>query len=617
MVSYRKTIVLGLDGLEPRLTEAMLERGELPHLARLRTSGGYARVATTCPAQTPVAWSTFATGTNPGGHGIFDFIGREPGSYLPNLALNRYERKNSFTAPRAVNLRRGTPLWDFLSQAGITSTVLRCPCTYPPDTLRGRLLAGMGVPDLRGGLGTPTFFTTNPDARQGESEQLVRLEGGGGRPLSTALPGPRTARAGGHASLTLTITTDPAGDRVLIRSEGEPRELAVSRGKWSDWLRVRFKLGLLQSTHGLVRFHLVALAPHLELYASPVNFAPDAPMFPMSSPPEYAGQLAQAIGPFHTAGMVEDHTGLNNGRFGEEAFLDQCETVMREREAMLHHELARLDQGFLFCLFDTPDRIQHMFWRFREADHPARRESATADMSRVIEDHYRRCDAVVGRVLEQADERTLLVVLSDHGFGSFRRGVHLNTWLHDEGYLALRPGVQPGEEAGDFFGAVDWGRTRAYALGLGSIYLNMRGREPEGKVEATQARALAAEIAQRLTGLHDRERGHVAVRGVALRDEVYSGPCAADAPDLVVRFGQGYRASWGTALGGVPAGRFEDNTKRWSGDHIVDPELVPGVLFMNRPFDGAAARLLDLAPTVLASHGVPKGPAMEGRSLLR
>jgi predicted AlkP superfamily phosphohydrolase/phosphomutase len=209
-----------------------------------------------------------------------------------------------------------------------------------------------------------------------------------------------------------------------------------------------------------------------------------------------------------------------------------------------------------------------------------------------------------------------VVVLSDHGFTSFQRGVHLNTWLHDHGFLALAPGVRPGDDAGDLLRHVDWGRTQAYALGLGSVYLNVRGREAQGIVAAADAGRVGREIAAGLTGLRDEARGRVAVRGVSAREDVYRGPYAGEAPDLVVRFAPGYRVSWATALGGVPSGHVEDNVKRWGGDHIVDPTLVPGVLFMNRPFDGADAGLVDLAPTILAALGVPKGGAMEGASLL-
>jgi predicted AlkP superfamily phosphohydrolase/phosphomutase len=611
----KKVMVIGLDGLEPKLVEPMLRRGELPHLARLEGQGGFSRVRTTVPAQTPVAWSTFATGTNPGGHGIFDFIRRDPATYLPDLALSRYEQKNAFLPPKAVNLRRGQAVWDVLSAAGVPSIVLRCPCTYPPDSIKGRMLSGMGVPDVRGGLGTSTFYTSAEGVQALESETVLRLERKGDG-FRTHLIGPRNTKTGDDARFELTITVDAAAGRITIRSDGQPSGLEVRQGQWSDWLKVKFKMGLLQSVSALVRFHLVSLEPVFELYASPVNFDAHAPMFPISAPWDYAGQLAREVGTFYTTGMVEDHTGLSNGRFGEAAYLDQCEVVLAERERMMLYELARFREGLFFCLFDTPDRVQHMFWRFREADHPAMNGGGGEEFGRVIEDHYRRCDAIVGRVLEHVDGDTLLIVLSDHGFNSFRRGVHLNSWLHEQGYLALKSGVEPGEEAGEFLRQVDWGRTRAYALGLGSIYLNVQGREAAGVVEASESAALARELSARLTGLRDPATGAVAVRGVATREAVYSGAYAAESPDAVALFGDGYRVSWATALGGIPRGLVEDNVKRWSGDHIVDPALVPGVLFMNRGFAADEARLIDLAPTILAALGVPKGAAMEGRALL-
>jgi predicted AlkP superfamily phosphohydrolase/phosphomutase len=619
-----RVIVLGLDGLEPRLVEPMLSAGELPALARLRAAGGYARVATTYPAQTPVAWSTFATGVNPGGHGIFDFLRRDPATYLPDLALNRYEQKNPFVPPKAVNLRRGEPLWELLARAGVPAAVIRCPCTYPPDPVSGRLLAGLGVPDLRGGLGTPTYFTTDARVEAGESERVVRVSVEGNR-VRTRLTGPRLPR-GGDATVELDVEVDRAGRRAVVRAAGaEPVD--IREGEWSGWRKVKFKLGLLQSAAGAVRFFLPAGTTEFALYASPVNFAADAPPFPISAPWDYAGELERRIGGYYTAGMVEDHTGLMNGRIDEAAFLAQCEGVMREREAMLEVELARCERGFLFCLFDTPDRIQHMFWRFREPDHPANRARGGAggggggrdrDYARVIEEHYRRCDAVVARVLAEADDRTLVIGLSDHGFTSFRRGVHLNGWLHAQGLLALKPGAHPGEA--ELFRDVDWGRTRAYALGLGGIYLNRRGREREGILSADEAAATGRAIREGLTGLADPGNGRVAVRGVKLREEIYRGPCADEAPDLLVLFEEGWRASWTTALGGMGTALFEDNTRRWGGDHIVDPALVPGVLFMSRAFrsggGGGAPDFRDLAPTILAALGVPKGAAMEGSDLL-
>jgi predicted AlkP superfamily phosphohydrolase/phosphomutase len=615
MSRFRKVIVVGLDGLEPSLVRRLMDAGELPNLARLRSMGTFTTMATTLPAQTPVAFSTFATGTNPGGHGIFDFIRRDPRTYLPDLALNRYEQKNAFVPPKVVNLRRGTPLWDLLSRAGISSAILRCPCTYGPDELRGRMLSGMGVPDLRGGLGTSTFYTTAENVRPQEAENVVHLTRAAGS-IRTHLIGPRNPKTRDDVRLDLSIDVPADQEQVILHSSGQPKSLVVRRGQWSEWLRVKFKLGLLQSVRGMVRFLLVRTEPHLELYASPVNFDPESPLFPISSPAEYARELAERVGLFHTTGMVEDHGGLNNGRFDEHAYLAQCDQVWRERERMLLDELARQKEGLVFCLFDTPDRVQHMFWRFGEPEHPANFGRPSPEFAQVIADTYRRGDEVLGNAMAHVDDRTLLVAMSDHGFNSFQRGVHLNTWLLDNGLLALKPGAEPGDEAGEMLRHVDWSRTKAYALGLGSVYLNLAGREASGIVTAQEAPQVEAAIRAGLESLRDPDRGTPAVRGVRTRRELYHGPYAAESPDLVVQFAAGYRVSWSAAMGGVARGHFEDNTRRWSGDHIIDPALVPGVLAMNRPFRGDAARLVDLAPTILAALGVAQGSAMEGENLL-
>jgi predicted AlkP superfamily phosphohydrolase/phosphomutase len=616
--AIKKVIVIGLDGLEPGIVSRLLQAGQLPNLARLAEQGGFTRVATTRPAQTPVAWSTFATGTNPGGHGIFDFLRRNPKSYMPELALNRYEQKNIFLPPKAVNLRRGKPVWELLAAAGVKSTVLRCPCTYPPDSVRGQLLSGMGVPDVRGGLGTSTFYSTSDGVKPRESENVVRPLLAGDRRFSTHLIGQRNPKDGSDLRVEVTLQVDPEGRRVLLQSEGTPRELEIRQGCWSDWLRVKFKIGLLQSVRGIVRFYLIGCEPELALYASPVNFDPHSPLFPISEPLEFASELAGRIGLYYTTGMVEDHTGLNNERISEEAYLDQCAIAWREREAMMLDALGSHKDGLFYCLFDTPDRIQHLFWRFGEPDHPANRGKAPdSEFASVIDDCYRHCDAIVGKALEFQDSETLVIALSDHGFTSFQRGVNLNTWLYDNGFLALKEGIQPGEAAGDLLRQVDWGRTRAYALGLSGIYLNVKGREDQGIVPPDDAETVKADLSRGLTGLVDVERqGALAIRRAQPREAVYSGPYVTEAPDVLVDFAAGYRVSWSSSMGGIAEGQIENNVKKWSGDHIVDPQQVPGVLFMNRAFRENGARLLDLAPTILAALGVPKGPAMEGESLL-
>ncbi|WP_435017640.1 alkaline phosphatase family protein [Tundrisphaera sp. TA3] len=611
-------IVIGLDGLEPGIVGPLLEAGDLPHLRRVREQGGSGRVATTSPAQTPVAWSTFATGVNPGGHGIFDFLRRDPKTYRPDIALSRYVQANAFMPPKAVNLRGGTPVWDRLGDKGLHSSIIRCPATYPPDKVRGRMLSGMGVPDLRGGFGTATVYSSAPDAVAREGEQLVRLASDRGT-IATEIIGPRNPKDRSDLRLPISVDVDHDGRKVTIRSTGSPERLEVREGAWSDWLKVAFKSGPLRTTRAIVRFYLTRVGPTLELYASPVNFDPASPAFPISSPAAFSGELAEEIGPYHTTGMVEDHAGLNNGRFDERGFLDQCDTAWREREAMMVSELECFEEGMFYCLFDTPDRVQHMLWRHREPDHPANSPDSPADpaLAEVLLDQYRRADRMLGLALQHADDQTLVIALSDHGFGTYRRGVNLNTWLHEKGLLALKPGLKPGEGAGDLLMGVDWEKTSAYSLGLGGIYVNLRGREGKGIVDPSEAEALKAKIAGALGGLADPEKeSTTAIRSVRPREEVYRGAFLGDAPDLVVNFAYGYRASSATSMGGVPEATFEDNTKKWSGDHIVDPALVPGILFMNRPFRAEGARLEDLAPTILAALGCPPGPEMEGRSLL-
>jgi predicted AlkP superfamily phosphohydrolase/phosphomutase len=308
--------------------------------------------------------------------------------------------------------------------------------------------------------------------------------------------------------------------------------------------------------------------------------------------------------------MAEDHNGLNNGRFDEEAFLKQCELVLEERERMVLYELGRFTEGLFFAVFDTPDRVQHMLWRFRDPEHPGYDPDRVKELSRRIEEHYRRYDALLGRVFERVDENTLLIVLSDHGFNSFRRAFHTNTWLCEQGLMALRDSKKPDEELGENFAAVDWSKTSAYALGLGGIYLNLKGREARGIIEEGEP----AERVRR--AIQEADSGQIAINSVSRREELYTGPYVKDAPELLVNYAPGFRVSWQTALGGMPHDLFEDNRRRWSGDHIIDPSAVPGILFASRPMRQNHADIRDLAPTFLGYFGLASHSAIEGTSLL-
>jgi predicted AlkP superfamily phosphohydrolase/phosphomutase len=614
----RKVIVIGLDGLEPSIVEAMLGRGELPHLARIRAMGSYSRLRTTYPAQTPVAWSSFVTGTNPGGHGIFDFISRDARTYQPDAALSRFERpKNMLAQPRVVNQRKGVPLWQPLTQAGVPSVVLRCPCTFPPDALQGKVLAGVGVPDLRGSQSKGTFYTQDRTATAQESEQLILLDSGDD--ITSRVIGPRNTRQPPPTDTfcEIRVKVDKAGRRLLIQTGGTPSKIEVAEKSWSEWVRFKFKFSMLQSVTGIARFYVRQLEPHLEFYVSAVNFDPAAPLFPVSSPGDYGKELSEKVGLFSTLGMAEEHNGLNNGRLDEAAYLQHCELVLQEREKIMRFELDRFHEGFFFMLFDTPDRVQHMMWRFRDPKHPGFEPDLAPELATRIEEHYQRCDKLLASVLDRVDEDTLLFVLSDHGFGTFRRAFDTNTWLWQNGLLALKDGCKAGEDLGEGFPSVDWSKTYAYAVGLGGIYLNFKGREGQGILEENgEAERVRVAIQSGLAELADPVAQRAAIRSVSRREELYSGPFATQAPDLLVNFHTGFRVSWQSAVGGFADALLTDNTRRWSGDHIVDPDAVPGILFTNRALSENQPNIIDLAPTILNHLGVAIPDSMEGRSLL-
>jgi predicted AlkP superfamily phosphohydrolase/phosphomutase len=620
-----KAIVIGLDGLEPTIVEAMLERGELPNLARIKQAGCYTRLKTTYPAQTPVAWSSFATGTNPGGHGIFDFISRDPATYLPDAALSHFERpKSAFATPQVVNQRKGTPFWRNLSQAGVPSVVLRCPCTFPPEEVNGRMLAGVGVPDLRGSQNKGTFYTQDGSVQARESEQLVTLPSG--TDFKTYVIGPRNSRQSPPSDAKSELRVRAVKDTLVMEMGGTPARIEVRVGAWSEWVRFKFKLSMLQAVSGIARVYVRQVSPHIEFYVSAVNFDPAAPLFPVSSPSSYARHLADEIGLFSTLGMAEDHVGLNNGRFDELAYLAHCELVIQERERLMRLELARFKEGLFFLLYDTPDRMQHMLWRFRDPEHPGYEPDLAREYSGLIEQHYARCDKLIEPVFEHVEENTLFIVLSDHGFNTFRRAFDTNSWLHANGLLALRNGKKPCQDMIDPTSAIDWSRTYAYAVGLGGIYLNLKGREREGILEeGSETERVRTAIEIGLAGLVDRETERVAIRSVSRREDIYRGPYAKNAPDLLVNFSPGFRVSWQSAVGGFADSLLDNNTRRWSGDHIIDPDSVPGILFSNRRFGASSSSerkeaerpsIIDLAPTILKHLGVAAPEVMEGTPLI-
>lgn len=606
----KRVIVLGMDGLDPNIIKEMVTDGKLPHFAKLAEEGTFLPLATSRPPASPVAWSTIATGTLPGEHGVFDFLHRLPKNYLPYLSLRNASGGFLGTSYKPARQREG--FWYYSSRAGLPTTVIRWPITFPAEKVNGRFLSGFGVPDLLGGEGQYTFYTTGEVDPDDPGLRYVTQVEWDGNTVHTQLQGPATG-AGRSASIPLEIRR-LGEDRVEITIPGAA-PLEASLDTWSDWLPVAFSVGLGRSVYGSCKFLLASLEPELRITASPIHMDPTRQAFSITSPPAFGTELQSELGHFHTLGMPEQIQPLTHGRYGYDAFLSECSTVHNERVKMLRTELDRFEEGLLAFVFDTSDRIQHAFWVTRDPDHPAYDPEEAKRYQDVIPKAYRDMDAVLGEVMEHVDDKTTLIVVSDHGFNSFRRSLHVNRWLVDNGYMVL---TEEGGEGEELFRNVDWTRTRAYAYGFTSISINLRGRERKGIVAAGEEQeALCREIAEGLQQWLDDESDQPVIHSVEQTAKIYPGPTTAKTgPDLILGLKPGYRVSWQTALGGAPKVLIEDNTSRWTGDHLIDPSFVPGIFLSNRSLSVEDPAQDDIAPSVLHLFGLDRPSHMTGRILI-
>ena len=604
-----KVFVLGMDGLSPNILEPMMCGGELPAFSLMSEKGAFRPLATINPAQSPVVWSTIASGCNPGHHGIFDYITRKAQNYLPIQSTvcpnprNLLGRRDS----AFLQVSKGTPFWAITSREEIPTSVIRWPVTFPPDSVNGRMLSGLGVVDLQGSLGRYTFYVEGdvPGAPDKKGD-IIRVSPRGGS-IRTAITGPNKSQV----PMDINVSHKDASATLTIDNSS----VTVKQGEWSHWVTINFNL-VLKQIRGICRFFLQHAGPPLRLYMTPVQIDPQKPAFVLSYPDEYAADLAGNIGVYATLGLPEDTNALSDGCIDDEAFLEFCDSIMVEREKMLWHELDRFNEGLLAFVFDTTDRIQHMYWVGEDPQHPAHSAETASKYQQVIRDYYRRMDVILGRVLEAVDDNTVLCVISDHGFGSFRRAVHVNSWLAQNGLMSLKKASQD-EEGDPLFKNVAWNKTQAYAVGFSSIYLNLKGREGRGIVSpGDEAQRLKRKITEVLTSLRDPKTGGAVIQRVYQKEELFNGPYADEAPDLVVGFAPGYRASWQTAIGGTPPKILDDNMKKWSGDHIMDAESVPGIFLCNRRVSSSHPTVKDIAPTVLAALGISRAPEMEGTTLL-
>ena len=657
-----KLVILGFDGMDPALLDRWMKAGLLPNIAKVAATGGVKPLATTHSPESPTAWASFATGVNPGKHNIYDFLVRDTATYLPDLGMVRREPARfllgylPIAKPKLFSIRGGTSFWVTAGQAGVRSSVLTVPVTFPPeDVPNGELLSGLPLPDIRGTMGTFYYFATDLSRyEEGNTEfggilkRLVmdndvaqtELIGPPNPIIKQQIQALRTKgptlsdqdratiaelQAKEDVRLPMTVRWNRAAKTATVEIDGQ--SLLLEPGKMSRWIDLNFRINFFVRLHGMVQLLLMNADRELQVYISPVNWKPDNPPLPMSAPASFSGDLFQRIGYYRTLGWAEATWPLNEGRMDEQTFMDDLYKAFDDRAQVILSRIDARNWDLVVGVIESTDRVQHMMWRLLDSSHPMYDAALAAKFGNAIERVYRRADQFVGDVLERIEPGTTVLIVSDHGFHSWRKAVNLNTWLVQQGYMVLKSqSTEPGEKklddlfgGGEFWENVDWSRTRAYAMGLGQIYFNLRGREASGIVSpGAEAKQLADELSAHLLTMTDPDDGAKIVRAVYKRDDVYSGEFIHNASELQVGMEDGYRVSWQTTLGGSPKGIVYPNMKKWSGDHGgYDFATTAGVFISNKPIASDTPSIIDIAPTVLKFFGLPVPQSIDGKPLLQ
>ena len=603
-----RLIVIGVDGMDPVFLEN--HWSSLPNLNRLRQEGDFKRLATTIPPQSPVAWSSVITGMDPGGHGIFDFVHRNPATRAPMQSMSEITEPTHtlsigpYVVPLAGGgvrpMRTGRAFWQLLSEHGVPAKVIRMPANFPPADCEAESLAGMGTPDLTGSNGTFSYFTDDPAETRKEAfgGHIGQINVVHGRAV-LRIEGPPNSLRKDHAVSTIDLTVHPDPAAPVARFDLDAQRIVLRQGEWSGFLHASFPLiPGLKSAAGIFRLYLKQVHPNLSIYVSPVNIDPQDPALPISTPAPYSRQLADSLGPYYTQGIAEDTSAYRAGVLSKDEFLMQSKRVLADSLRMFRYELDRFSGGLLFYYFSSVDQNAHMLWGRYDDD---------------LLEIYRAMDQAIGEAMLKAGADTRLVVMSDHGFARFDRAVHLNTFLMQNGFLTLDDPRNVGDE--EVFAHVDWTRTVAYAMGLNGIYISQEGRENGGIVPPEDKQLVADKIAGRLKEFKDPVTGENVVDEVYFPETSFKGRNLKYSPDIFVGFRRGFRASWQTALGAVPKLTVEDNTQAWIADHCMASNQVPGVILSNRKISLAAPQLVDVTATVLNEFGIPKPAAMIGKSV--
>ncbi|MEM4267588.1 MAG: alkaline phosphatase family protein [Candidatus Woesearchaeota archaeon] len=592
---YKRVLVIGIDGMDYRIAKTMIEQGKLPNFKRLSEQGGFRMLTPENPAQSPVVWTSIATGKNPGKHGVFDYVIREPETYILKVGL--FSTDYGLFGTTYKSAVKSDAFW---KQCDCRATIIRWPLTFPPEKIKGSMLSGLGVPDIKGYLSGYTFYTEkNTKKPEKTTNKIVIVKPEDGK-ISTHIAGPvfngLTETSQLSAPMSITINEKS----IVLDIDG--KEYSIKEKRWSDWIEVSF--GKADSKiKGMFKVYLIRTTP-FEMYVTAVQINPKRPLLPISYPNEYSTYLAEKVGLFYTLGQSEETDGFDDGFLPEEALAEQIKEIENEREKIFWSEFEKFEEGIFAIVFDSSDRLQHVL------------------SQKSVEEYYMEKDIFLGKVLDSIKSDTLILVFSDHGISNYNKSVNLNAWLVKNGYMSLRESSQDESSIAMYsknkkapYYNVNWNETIAYSVGFTGIYINQKGREKNGIVEPSGKDDILNEISAKLTSLKDPVTGEQVVAKVYKSKDIYFGDQVLYSPDLVVGFMPGYRTSTESAIGLTSEEVISNNRREWRRDHIIDPSFVPGVLFSNARVEDATAR--DIAPTILYALGKKIPKDIDGRVLIK
>lgn len=630
--SFSRMVVLGFDGMDPAIVSRLMAKGELPNMAKLAQQGTFTMMRTALPPQSPVAWGSFITGADPGVHGIYDFLHRSPENYMPKFSgadtlpsewnFRIGKLKIPLVPSKAVLRREGKAFWDYLEERDIEAAIIKIPSNYPPSESKQRTLSGMGTPGLQDGYGFYTLYTSDEEEATKDispdymyfanidENNMVKGEIEG--PMNDLVEDEEHPRPIVPFKCYLDYTHKTA--RISIQDQ----DILLAEGQYSEWVEIEFELiPYLSSVKGMVKFFLLELGKKFRLYISPIHISPKHPAMPISTPASYSEELADQVGLFHTINLPADTHALSKGSFSMEQFITQAQSVFDESRKMYSYELQRFREGrtpFLFFYFSTLDQCQHMFWALRDKAHPFFHPEESQRFAHMTDELYRRHDRVLGETMNKMPANVKVVVLSDHGFAHYYRDLNLNTWLFKEGFLKLD--VDALEEEVSLLEYGHWPGTKAYALGLNGIYINMKGREGKGIVTRDEKRKVMEQIVAKLEAFRDPKNGEAVVTKAFISEDHFSRDFLERAPDIIVGCNRGYRVSGASALGSMKPDILSDNMDWWSGDHCMNPMQVPATFIANFKINAQVPHIMDMAPTILKNFGIDTPKTMKGKSLI-